>query len=278
MTAFHIKYFRASLLALALFAAPLPAATVDGIPLHYTVTGKGPATVIFVHGWTCDESSWSEQVPAVAVRYRVVTVDLPGHGRSGSPRDGKFSMDLFARAVEAVRAEVAAERVVLVGHSMGTPVIVQYTRLYPQHTAALVFAEGVVTLGANLGHKPNTDRMKGPEGLKNREANTRGMFSAATTPELQSKILKMMLGAPDVTAAGAMEAMFDPGIWKNDTIALPILALYADKSGLASRAFMKEHYPNLEYTEIPGTGHFLMLEKPAEFNRLLLAFLDKRNF
>jgi pimeloyl-ACP methyl ester carboxylesterase len=269
----------ASLLpALALFATPLLAATIDGIPLHFTATGRGPATVIFVHGWTCDETSWSEQVPAVAARYRMVTVDLPGHGQSGSPKDGKLSMDLFARAVEAVRAELKPGRVVLVGHSMGTPVIVQFARLYPQHTAAMVFVDGVVTLGARLGSKPNTEWTRGAQGLKNREANTRGMFSASTTPELQSKILKMMLGAPEQTAASAMEAMYEPSIWKGDPIALPILAIYADKSGLASRAYMKTQYPNLEYTEIPGTGHFLMLEKPAEFNRLLLAFLDKQKF
>jgi pimeloyl-ACP methyl ester carboxylesterase len=272
------KYLPALLSAFALFAAPLLAATVDGIPLHFTVTGKGPATVVFVHGWTCDETSWSEQVPALAARYRVVTVDLPGHGRSGSPKDGKLSMDLFARAVEAVRAEVKAERVVLVGHSMGTPVIVQYARLYPRHTAALVFVDGVVTLGPYLGRKPNTERLKGPEGLKYREANTRGMFSASTTPELQSKILKMMLAAPESTAVGAMEAMWDPRIWNGGAIAAPILALYADHSDMASRAYIEEHYPNAEYAQIPGTGHFLMLEKPAEFNRLLLAFLDKRKF
>jgi pimeloyl-ACP methyl ester carboxylesterase len=273
-----IQHLPALLPALALLAAPLVAAAVDGIPLHFTAAGKGPATVIFVHGWTCDETSWSEQVPALEARYRAVTVDLPGHGRSGSPADGKFSMDLFARAVEAVRAEVGAERVVLVGHSMGTPVIVQYARLYPRRVAAMVFAEGVVTLGANLGHKPDTARMKGPDGLKIREANTRGMLSASTTPELQRKIIGMMQAAPASTAAGAMEAMYDPAIWKNDAIALPVLAIYAENSTLASRVLMHRQYPNLEYVEIPGTGHFPMLEKPAEFNRLLLEFLGRQKF
>jgi pimeloyl-ACP methyl ester carboxylesterase len=71
--------------------------------------------VIPVHGWTCDETTWTEQVPALTKEYRVVTLDLPGHGKSDSPKDGKFSMDLFARAVEAVRAEVKADHVVIEG-------------------------------------------------------------------------------------------------------------------------------------------------------------------
>jgi pimeloyl-ACP methyl ester carboxylesterase len=94
-------------------AATAWAATVDGINLHYTSSGSGSQTVIFVHGWTCDETSWQGQVPAIGQKYRVITVDLPGHGKSGSPKDGRFSMQLFARAVEAVRSEAKAEKVVL---------------------------------------------------------------------------------------------------------------------------------------------------------------------
>lgn len=129
----------------------LRAAEVDGLKIHSTVTGKGRVAVILVHGWTCDETMWSSQVPVLAKSYRVVTLDLPGHGRTGPLKDGKFSLDLFARSVEAVREQVKAERVVLVGHSMGTPVILRYAQLYPEHAAALVLVEGVtgVTRGPN---------------------------------------------------------------------------------------------------------------------------------
>src|SRR5580692_8702629 len=137
------------LIGFLLLLTSLSAATVDGIKLHSTSTGKGPRTVILVHGWTCDDTTWESQVPALSKAYRVLTIDLPGHGKSGAPKDGKLTMDLFARAVESVRSEAKADRVVLVGHSMGTPVIVQYARLYPQHTAALVFVDGLVTISAN---------------------------------------------------------------------------------------------------------------------------------
>ena len=85
-------------------------ATLDGAKIHSTSVGQGPKTIMLVHGWTCDESSWSEQVPALAKKYRVITMDLPGHGKSDAPKDGKFSMDVFARAVEAVRAEAKVDR------------------------------------------------------------------------------------------------------------------------------------------------------------------------
>lgn len=78
-----------------------------------------PTTTIFlVHGYTCDDTTWTEQVPVLAKEFCVITLDLPGHGKSDTPRLEQFSIDFFARAVESVRAEVRAERIVLIGHSM----------------------------------------------------------------------------------------------------------------------------------------------------------------
>ena len=88
----------------------------------------------------------------------------------------------------------------------------------------------------------------------------------------------MMLAPPESTAVGAMNATFDPAIWKDDVLKMPILGIYADHSGLGNHEYMKEHFPAMEYTEIPATGHFLMMEKPEEFNRILLAFLVKQTY
>src|ERR1700689_153433 len=128
-----MRYLRGLILTGLVLSLSLSAASVDGLNIHSATSGTGVKTVILVHGYTCDETTWTEQVPALAKEYRVVTLDLPGHGKSDSPKDGKFSMDLFARAIEAVRAEVKADRVVVVGHSVGTPAILLYAPLYPYH-------------------------------------------------------------------------------------------------------------------------------------------------
>jgi pimeloyl-ACP methyl ester carboxylesterase len=74
-----------------------------------------------------------------------------------------------------------------------------------------------------------------------------------------------------------MESFADPSIWKEDVFMLPVLGLYADypRSDLD---YMKKRFPRLEFFKIPGTGHFLMLEKPQEFNRLLKSFLDRQKY
>jgi hypothetical protein len=73
-----------------------------------------------------------------------------------------------------------------------------------------------------------------------------------------------------------MNATFDPTIWKGDVLSMPILGIYADKSALNNPPYIKEHFPNFEYHEVAGTGHFVMLDNPAQFNALLLAFLDRQ--
>lgn len=260
--------------ACALFAATAPGASVDGVDLHWTSSGQGRQTVVFVHGWTCDASSWDAQVSDLDTDYRVITLDLPGHGSSGTLPASEFSMALFARAVEAVRAEAGVDRIVLVGHSMGTPVIRNYALKYPERVTALVLADGLVQVAGNPSTAP-LPPMTGADGLAARENMIGGMFGPATTPELRERIRSMMLGAPEATAAGAMAATWDATQWRNDPLEIPVLAIYAEKSALADSEAMALLYPQLEYHEIPGTGHFLMMEKPEAFNRLLREFLER---
>lgn len=264
--------------AIVMFVAAAPASwasSVDGITLNWSSAGSGQA-VIFVHGWTCDDTSWQGQVQAVSQKYRVITLDLPGHGKSGSPKDGRFSMDLFARAVEAVRSEAKVEKAVLVGHSMGTPVIRQYALMYPQRVAGLVLVDGLIQVRGMA--RPVMLPMTGEIGLAARQRIVRSFFGPKISPELQQKILGMTMGTKEATADGAMTATWDQSTWKDDAISVPVLGVYADKSTIANRDAMKRLYPNLDYHEIPETGHFLMMERPEEFNRLLLEFLTKLKY
>ena len=210
-------------------------------------------------------------------RYRVATLDLPGHGQSDAPADGRISIELFARAVETVRAEVSADRIILVGHSMGALVAIRYAQLYPQHTVALVFVDGV-TAGDPNRHKRNGALVSGPDGLKNRETRIRGLLSPATTPQWQRTILDMMLAPTEQTAAGGLDAMREETDREIEPISIPTLAVYADHSRLANPDYLRSHFTDLEFIELPGTGHFLMLEKPDEFNQLLMDFLSRQTF
>ncbi len=259
------------------------AATIDGIAVHSTASGTATRTVILVHGWTCDERTWQSQVPELSKDYRVITVDLPGHGQSGSPKDGKMSMDLFARAVEAVRVQHDANRVVLVGHSMGAAVIMQYARLYPEHAAALVIVDGSVSMPTDAWKDQMLAWAKQyGESPKVREQSVQAMSTANTSDEVRKQVLAMVLAVPAATPLAAIKAFMDPAIWKEDVFPQPVLAVIS-AMGLADEPpldlpHLKPRFPKIEYHAMPDAGHFLMLERPTEFNRLLKSFLDKLDY
>jgi pimeloyl-ACP methyl ester carboxylesterase len=127
--------------------------------IHYKVLGTGPRTLVFVHGWTGSLDMWRLQAPIFAAKgYRVTALDLPGHGRSDAP-ELSYTMALFARAVDAVMRDAGAKRAVLVGHSMGTPVVREFYRLHPEKTEALVAVDG--SLRALFGPE-DADRILAP--------------------------------------------------------------------------------------------------------------------
>ena len=77
-------------------------ARFENMRVHYADAGKGSEALVFVHGWTCNLDFWRMQTPVFAARSRVIAVDLPGHGASDKPQQVAYTMDLFARSVEAV--------------------------------------------------------------------------------------------------------------------------------------------------------------------------------
>ena len=98
------------------------AISFDGIPISYRVHGNGSPALIFIHGWSCDQSYWDKQVPYFARKYKVVKIDLVGHGDSGLGRKN-WTIIAFAEDVAAVVNKLDLDQCVLVGHSMGGPVI-----------------------------------------------------------------------------------------------------------------------------------------------------------
>ena len=247
---------------------------VEGAPVHYTSTGNGPGTVVFVHGWTCDETSWAGQVPEIARTHRVVTIDLPGHGQSAQSKDGVYSMARFAAAVDAVRAQEKIERAVLVGHSMGAVVITRYAQDFPGRAVALVMVDGLLIPKDVRDEFRTTLPAPGADEKKEREVFVKTMFSKATSPEDQQRILKMMMGPSEATARGSILGLLDDAAVHDRAIDVPAYGIFADHPQPPQLEVMKKVVPSFRFEKIAGTGHFLMLEKPAEFNRALLAYLQ----
>ncbi|MCP4993401.1 MAG: alpha/beta hydrolase, partial [Gammaproteobacteria bacterium] len=111
--------------------------STDGVSISHYVRGSGTPALVFVHGGMCDHSYWDEQVAHFASRYTIVTLDLAGHGDSGIGRE-EWTMEAFGGDVAAVVNHLDLKRIILIGHGMGGPVIVEAASLVPDRIMGLV--------------------------------------------------------------------------------------------------------------------------------------------
>jgi pimeloyl-ACP methyl ester carboxylesterase len=221
---------------------------------------------------------WKEQVPALAKVHRVIALDLPGHGGSDRPpRD--YTMELFAQGIAAVMDDAGVEKAFLVGHSMGTPVIRQFLRLHPKRVLGLVAVDGALRpFSTDPSFKERflapykTDRWK----------DAMSAFIDANFPAGKSaareEVKAIAIATPQHVVLSAGEGMFDPEIWTDDPIEVPLLLLLA-KSPFWSEeyeAYVRKLASDVDWRVFDGVGHFLMLQKPEAINQALLDWLARR--
>lgn len=246
--------------------------------VHYLTSGKGSQAVVFIHGWSCNASFWSDQISAFADKARVIAIDLPGHGQSDKPQID-YTMDYFASAVVTVMRDAPVDKATLIGHSMGTPVICRVYALAPERVAALVAVDGIL-------RRPNmqpeqAEKLTGPfREPTYREHTTRfinAMFPNPGTEALRDRIREQMLNTPQHVMASAMDGMFKPGQpdWDLKKVAVPVLAIMAKNPMWTSEyeTYVRSLSPKSDYRVIEGAGHFIAQEKPAEFNAALTDML-----
>ena len=256
--------------------APSRFVQLDGARVHYRSYGTGSEALVFIHGWTCNLTFWKAQVPAFADKMRVIAIDLPGHGQSDKPQIA-YTMDLFARAIDVVLRDAGVNRAVLAGHSMGAPVIRQFYRKYPEKTLALVIVDGALRpFGDRQMMESLIAPLRGPNYKEAAAGLVQGMLGSMS-PALREEIKSSMLSTPQHVAVSAIEGMIAPEIWKQDKIGVPVLAVLARSPfwPADNEQFMRGIAPRLEYLMWEGVSHFLMMEKPKEFNEALTAFLAK---
>ena len=252
-------------------------AKLDTIRVHYQNYGEGKEAVVFVHGWSCSLKYWKANIPAFVNQSRVIAIDLPGHGESDKPQI-TYSMDLFARAIDAVLIDAGVERATLVGHSMGTPVIRQFYRKYPNKARALVIVDGSLRPFSNLEQmKQLVEPLRGPNYKERAGMIIGGISQAVKDKKSQEEIRSAMMSTPQHVMVGAMDAMMDETIWTEDKINAPTLAVMAKQPlwNAEYEKFVRDLVPGVDYQVWEGVSHFLMTDEPQKFNDTVLAFLKK---
>jgi pimeloyl-ACP methyl ester carboxylesterase len=253
---------------------------VQGHRVYYVTTGTGPRTIVFVHGWAGNGNFWNEQVPALEDHARLVFIDLPGHGQSDKP-DVDYTIDYLAEAVLGVINAVGAERVTLVGHSLGVAVICRVYGKAPAKVSALVAVEGSLRprrMSAEAAEKL-VAAYRAPNYREQVKQSVISMFPMPGTERLRQRVFdQMMLTPPNVLASTMANSLVtDDSTPELRKIGVPLLVINARSGGWTAdyQAYVRSLSTQTEYSTLDRVGHFLMLEEPEQFNLVLMQMLAR---
>ncbi|MEM8981707.1 MAG: alpha/beta hydrolase [Pseudomonadota bacterium] len=243
----------------------------DGVWIYYDDQGDGDQTLVLVHGWNCDRSYWQLQRDFLAERFRVVTLDLAGHGESGEDRTA-WSIDAFAEDVASVVVGLDLDRVTLVGHSMGGNVVVA----------------AAAKLGDRLERIVAVDTLRQPDKtlppavvsatLDNLDADYAGtvtsivgsMFVESSAPAVRDFVIRDMAASPPAVGRGALLALgaHNP-MPQLAALKVPMIVINSDYQP-TDVDLLSRTVTDMRYVEMAGVGHFVMLEDPVAFTNHLL--------
>jgi pimeloyl-ACP methyl ester carboxylesterase len=248
----------------------------DGVRIAYEVYGEGKPALVFVHGWSCDRSYWSGQLEPFSRRYKVVAVDLAGHGESGLGRKA-WTMASFGDDVVAVVTKLGLTRVILIGHSMGGDVIAEAALRLPGRVAGLVWVDTYKRLGS--GRSPEeVEAMSAPiraDFVPATREFVRGMFGPAADSALVERVAADMSSAPPTVGLAALVAALSYSREMPRTLQrlrLPVVAINPDTPPTDTPSMRRY---GVEVIRMSGVGHFLMMEDPGRFNGLLGTAIGK---
>jgi len=276
------RYLAVSVICISLGCAhraapPAPGRWADWVAtptgrLRVSAGGAGTGVpVLFLHGIAMNRTNWNAQLEHLTRSRRAAAFDLPGCGDSDAPADGDYSIAARVRSIGAVADALGYERFVLVGHSYSGLLAGSYAAEHPERVAGVVLADGAFDPGT------------WPEGAV--EGAVRGMrenwsraLDNASTPLLvnaSEAVRSAVLAIANATAHETVIASY-AGMAHFD--ARGTLARYpGPKLSIAAEALdgpgAVHHTLPVPVRMMKGVSHWLMMDRPEEFNRLLDEFL-----
>ncbi len=241
--------------------------------LGYDAAGAGDPALLFLHGWCGDRSFFAPQFDYFAPTHRVVTVDLPGHGKSEIPEE--YSIEAFASRVAELATELGLGRSVVFGHSIGAMVALALSQSAPELVGAVALIDPPpLSKEVWKGFAPQLiSSFSGPDGPTGRRQFVEQMFLPTDDRVRRAKIIETMTAVPNDIAIPAVEAIaaFDAmAVLRRCDVPVLTISSAVPTNDAAS---LLEANATMTLGQTVGAGHFLQLEVPEQVNPMIERFL-----
>jgi pimeloyl-ACP methyl ester carboxylesterase len=258
-----------------------------GVRLH-VVEGGNPKgrPIVFIHGFSQSWLSWSRQLNSdLANDFRLIAMDLRGHGQSEKPLDDYDDSRLWGDDVDAVIGTLNLDHPVLCGWSYGPLVMLDYLRHYGEaEVAGHVFVDAITKLGSAAAMTALTPQMLGlvPDLFATDvDASLRGLESLlhhCSAHELAPEDLYLMLGYNFCVPPSVRQALFSRAFDNDDllpTIRKPVLIVHGAQDALVTPSVVDQHRAGVAHARVcimANAGHAPFWDDAAAFNQLLRDF------
>lgn len=255
--------------------------TYKNTAISYTDEGKGTA-VVLLHGFLENKTMWAELIPALSKKYRIITIDLLGHGQT-EPMGYVQTMEDNADAVQAVLSELRIRKAVLAGHSMGGYVALAFAELYPEQVRGVILINST-SIADSDERKANRDRAI--KAVKHNYTNfvslsIANLFAEDNRVRLADAIEEVKQQALKTPLQGIVASLEGMKIRKDREVLLhfaayPILLVLGKKDPVLN---YEENISQIEGTAVKlvtfNDGHMSPIENREQLAEAILLFLKE---
>ena len=261
-------------------------ANIDGMEIHYRDEGTGPVLVL-IHGSNCSLQSWDGWQEQLRQQFRVISVDLPGHGLTGPNPSGNYDYQTMGRVLDRLANVLQIDKFSLAGNSMGGAIALDYAMLHPEKLERLVLID---SLGYPDEIPPLTLRMWGFPAIGRLLTVLTPRFVYAQTikdiyghkervnDQLIDRYYELLLREGN---RNATRMRFADPVWYVDqsrlkTIKIPTLVMWGGKDPWFGSQFgrrLARDIPGAKFRLYPDLGHVPMEEAPEITARDAALFL-----
>lgn len=233
--------------------------------------GRGEIPILFLHSLAGNSAQWARQLEHVRATRRAVALDLRGHGRSETPRNGDYSFSGMTGDVEATVDALKLERFILVGHSLGGGVALAYAGAHPERVVGLLLVDPVGD-GTQTRSDEVTPFLQRLE--TDYDSTIQGYWSQIAGPDdaIRQRLLADLGATPREAVVEGLKAVFQfdpkPSLARYQGPALSIITPYNLEPSSLHR--LGKGFP---HRLVRDTGHWIQLDKPDLVNQMLDEFL-----
>jgi sigma-B regulation protein RsbQ len=249
----------------------------DNVILDYTLTGKGNITLVLIHGAFIDKNYWQAQVDYFCKNYKVVTVDLAGHGKSGNNRSD-WSIESLGEDIVTVINELNLSSVILIGHSLGGDVILEVADRIPEKVIGFAGIDNFKNAGTAM---PSHIQKQIEQALLLMQSDFAGVSENFARQSLLTPLTDKLVSERVIKDYKNFNPQIGVALLKSSFLYYDRERELLQKLGVKLYLINVDYFPTnepvlklyahsgYEILLLKGTCHYPMIENPDEFNQLL---------